>query len=168
MESADTHCIPCNPAPPYGCDWPTNGTVLGEADLERYGLSATNMLLSIAEAQAKLLANLPFTCTVTQTVASATGTNVSRKVTFDIGFCGAGGGVKGAEHWNNPGHAPSYAPVSKASVFCCWKKYGEILFPACVPPGDGIYLSLCLKAGLSNDPAKMIVHHCVLSRTRYN
>ena len=48
----------CVSSPPYGCDWPTNGTVLGEADLERYGLAATNMLLSIAAAHPRTVVPL--------------------------------------------------------------------------------------------------------------
>ncbi|MCL2105285.1 MAG: hypothetical protein FWH21_09640 [Kiritimatiellaeota bacterium] len=43
---------------PCGCDWSTNGMVLGEADLERYGLAATNMLLSIAAAHPRTVVPL--------------------------------------------------------------------------------------------------------------
>ncbi|MCL2104399.1 MAG: hypothetical protein FWH21_05000 [Kiritimatiellaeota bacterium] len=125
MESADMRCVS---SPPYGCDWPTNGMVLNAWTLVDNGLSATNLILSIAEAQAKAAASWPSLCTVTQTVWSARYSGINTKVTFDIGFCGAEGGVKGAEHWNNPGHAPSYAPVSKCLGIGCGCQAGPVWY----------------------------------------
>jgi hypothetical protein len=102
--------------------------VLGEAELDRYGLAATNLLLSIEDADDILDKNWPFICTVTQTVASVSGTNVSKQVVFDIGWCGAGGGVKGAEHWNNPGHTPKYSPISKCLGIGCTCEGGPVWY----------------------------------------
>jgi len=107
------YCIPCG-APPYHCLWPTNGMALSDTELARYGLSATNFIVSIAEAQKKITENWPCICVVTQTVASATGTNVSRKVVFEIGRCGAHTGDCGVENPIYPSHKPTYL----ATTFC--------------------------------------------------